>query len=118
MLGATSSGGAGSGVVGRREVVCARLQAVDALLDMQRVVVDSRGDDLGEVVREVVGCVEARVACAIAPPLPVFGTARKEAEAPGTGAPNATESLYYERHYLVALVEPRVVVVALEEGYS
>ena len=77
--------------------MCARLQAVDALLDMQRGVVDSRGDDLGEVVREVVGRVEARVACAIAPPLPVFGTARKEAEAPGAAAPNATQGLYYRK---------------------
>jgi hypothetical protein len=44
-------------------------------------------------------------------------TARKEAEAPGAAAPNATQGLYYEGHYLVALIEPRVVVVALEEGH-
>ena len=59
----------------------ARLEAVDALLDVLRVRVDGRGHDLGEVVREEVGGVEARVAGAVAPSLPIVRTARKEAEA-------------------------------------
>ena len=59
--GAKRLGGA-SGGVGLREVVRARLEAVDALLDVLRVRVDGRDHDLGEVVREVVGGVEARVA--------------------------------------------------------
>ena len=58
--GAKRLGGA-SGGVGLREVVRARLEAVDAPLDVLRVRVDGRGHDLGEVVREVVRGVEARV---------------------------------------------------------
>ena len=54
-----------------------------------------RRHDLGEVVREEVGGMEARVARPIPPALPVFCTTGKEAEAPGTAAPNATERLYY-----------------------
>ena len=109
--------GAGGGLDGLREVVRAHLQAVDALVDVQRVVVDGRGDDAVEVVREVVRGVEARVARSVSSSLPVFGTTRKEAEAPGAGAPYATKRLYNEGHDLVALVEPRVVVVTLEEGH-
>ena len=58
----------------------ARLEAVDALLDVLRVRVDGRGHDLGEVVRQEVGGVEARVAGAVAPSLPIVRTAREEAE--------------------------------------
>ena len=114
--GARRLGGARGGA-GLREVARAGLEAVDALLDVLRVRVDGRGHDLGEVVRQEVGGVEARVAGAVAPSLPIVRTARKEAEAPGAAAPNATQGLYYEGHYLVALIEPRVVVVALEEGH-
>ena len=88
--GAKRLGGA-SGGVGLREVVRARLEAVDALLDVLRVRVDGRGHDLGEVVREEVGGVEARVAGAVAPSLPILRTAREEAQAPGAAAPNATQ---------------------------
>ena len=40
--------GCALGGVGLREVVRARLEAVDALLDVLRVRVDGRGHDLGE----------------------------------------------------------------------
>ena len=81
----------------------ALLEAVDLVLDVLGVRVDGRRDDLGEVVGEEIGRVEARVARPIPPALPVFGTTGKEAEATGTAAPNATERLYYQRHYLVTL---------------
>ena len=53
----------GRGGVGQREVVRALLQADDALLDVLRVRVHGRGHDLGEVVREEIGGVEARIVC-------------------------------------------------------
>ena len=95
----------------------ALLEAVDLVLDVLGVRVDGRRDDLGEVVGEEIGRVEARVARPIPPALPVFGTTGEEAEATGTAAPNATERLYYQRHYLVTLDIARVVVVALVEGH-
>ena len=45
--------------------VGALLEAVDALLDVQRVVVHGGGHDVSEVVRQVVGRVEARVLGAV-----------------------------------------------------
>ena len=66
--------------IGQREVVCALLEADDALLDVLRVRIHGRGHDLGEVVREEVGGVEARIARPIPPALPVFGTTGKEAD--------------------------------------
>ena len=66
----------------------ALLEAVDLVLDVLGVRVDGRRDDLGEVVGEEIGRVEARVARPIPPALPVFGTTGKEAEATGTAAPN------------------------------
>ena len=77
----------GRGGAGQRELVRALLEADDALLDVQRVRVHGRRHDLGEVVREEVGGMEARVARPIPPALPVFCTTGKEAEAPGTAAP-------------------------------
>ena len=86
----------GRGSAGQREPVRALLEADDALLDVLRVRVHGcRRHDLGEVVREEVGGMEARVARSIPPALPVFCATGKEAEAPGTTAPNATERLYY-----------------------
>ena len=114
--GAGRSGSGGVGI-GEREVVCALLEVVDPVLDVLGVRVHGRRDDLGEVVGEEIGRVEARVARPIPPALPVFGTTGKEAEATGTAAPNATERLYYQRHYLVTLHMPRVVVVALVERH-
>ena len=70
--------GGARGGVGLREVVRARLEAVDALLDVLRVRVDGRGHDLGEVVREEVGGVEARVAGAVAPSLPILCTGDRD----------------------------------------
>ena len=78
----------------QRELVRALLEADDALLDVQRVRVHGRRHDLGEVVREEVGGVEARIARPISPALPVFGATGKKAEAPGTAAPNATDYGY------------------------
>ena len=103
--------------VGQREVVGALLEADDAVADVLGVRKDGSRDDPHDVVREVVRGVEARVAGAVAPTLPVFGTTGKEAQAPGAAAPYATERLYNERHYLITLFIPRVVVVALEEGH-
>ena len=51
----------GRGGAGQRELVRALLEADDALLDVQRVRVHGRRHDLGEVVREEVGRMEARV---------------------------------------------------------
>ena len=59
--------------------------------------------------------MEARVARPVAPALPVLGASGEKAEAEGTAAPNATERLYYEGHYLVAFDMARVIVVALVE---
>ena len=60
--------------------------------------------------------MEAAVPGAVAPPLPAGGTAGKEAQAPGAAAAYAAKGLYDQRHYLVALFVPRVVVVAPVEG--
>ena len=98
-----------SGVVILLQLERALLQADDAVADVLGVRVDSRRHDPRHVVREEVGRVEARVARSVPPALPVFCAAGKEAEAPGTAAPNATERLYYEGHYLVTLDVPRVV---------
>ena len=70
----------------KRQQNCVRalLEAVDLVLDVLGVRVDGRRDDLGEVVGEEIGRVEARVARPIPPALPVFGTTGKEAEATGT----------------------------------
>ena len=99
--------------------MCALLEVVDPVLDVLGVRVHGRRDDLRQVVGEEVGGVEARIAHSftIPPALPVFGTTGEEAEATGTAAPNATERLYYQRHYLVTLYIARVVVVALVEGH-
>ena len=78
---------------------------------------DGRRHDPRHVVREEVGGVEARVARPIPPAFPVFGTTGEKAEAPGTAAPNATERLYDQWHYLVTFYMARVVVVALVERH-
>ena len=62
----------------------ALLEAVDLVLDVLGVRVDGRRDDLGEVVGEEIGRVEARVARPIPPALPVFCAPGKKAESPGT----------------------------------
>ena len=110
--GALCRGGAG-GAVSQRELERALLEADDAVGDVFGVREDGRRDDLGHVVRQVVGRVEARVARPIPPALPVFGTTGKKAEAPGTAAPYATERLYYQRHHLVTFDVPRVYPWAL-----
>ena len=89
----------GAGVViGQHELERALLEADDAVDDVLGVRIHGRRDDLGEVVGEEIGGMEARVARPIPPALPVLGTAGKKAEAPGTTAPYATERLYYQRH--------------------
>ena len=106
----------GRGSIGQREVVCALLEADDALLDVLRVRVHGRGHDLGEVVREEVGGVEARIARPVSPALPVFGATGKKAEAPGTAAPNATKRLYNQRHHLVTFRMPYKLWPAIFSG--
>ena len=99
VLGASVLVGAGGGLVGLREVVRAHLQAVDALLDVQRVVVDGRGDDAGEVVRdEAAGSVVVAVGGAIAAALPVRGAAGEEAQVPRAPRGDAAEDFDNERH--------------------
>ena len=98
--GALRRGGVGA-IAGPRELESALLEADDAVADVLGVRVDSRRHDPRHVVREEVGRVEARVARSVPPALPIFCAAGKEAEAPGTAAPNATERLYYEGHYSV-----------------
>ena len=105
----------GSGV-GDRECVREDLEVDDAVLNVPRVRVDGGRDNAGEVVGEVVGGVEAAVLGAVSPALPARCTAGKEAQAPGAAAPDATQGLYNQRHYLVTLLKPRVVVVAPVEG--
>ena len=88
----------------------------DFLDDVRRVREHSRGHDAGEVVGEVVRRVEVAVGGAVAPALPAWGTAGKKAQAPGAAAAYAAKGLYNQRHHLVALFVPRVVVVAPVEG--
>ena len=85
---------------------------------MLGVRVDGRRHDPREVVREEVGGVEARIARAVAPALPILRPPGKEAEATGAAAPYATERLYYEGHYLVAFHMPRVVVCVYRGGFG
>ena len=94
------------------------IEADDAVGNVLGVREDGRRHDPREVVREEVGGVEARIARAVAPALPILRPPGKEAEATGAAAPNATERLYYEGHYLVAFHMPRVVVVALVERHA
>ena len=89
------------GVAGQREVVRALLEADDAVDDVRGVREDGRRHDPLEVVHEEGGGVEARVARAVAPALPVLRPSGEKAEATGAAAPNATERLYYEGHDLV-----------------
>ena len=60
------------GFVGQREVVRALLEADDAVDDVLGVREDGRRHDPRHVVREEVGGVEARVARAVAPALPIL----------------------------------------------
>ena len=88
--GALSRGGAVGALV-LLQLERALLQADDAVDDVLGVRIHGRRDDLGEVVGEEIGRMEARVARPIPPALPVLGTTGKKAEAPGTAAPNASE---------------------------
>ena len=94
--GALRRGGVGA-IAGPRELESALLEADDAVADVLGVRVHGRRHDPRHVVRQVVGRVEARVARSIPPALPVLCAPGKEAEAPGTAAPNATERLDYQR---------------------
>ena len=104
-------------VAGQREVVRALLEADDAVDDVRGVREDGRRHDPLEVVHEEGGGVEARVARAVAPALPVLRPSGEKAEAAGTAAPNATERLYYQRHYLLTFYMARIVVIALVERH-
>ena len=67
-------------VAGQREVVRALLEADDAVGNVLGVRVDGRRHDPREVVREEGGGVEARIARAVAPALPILRPPGKKAE--------------------------------------
>ena len=97
---AAALGALSRGVAGQREVVRALLEADDAVDDVRGVREDGRRHDPLEVVHEEGGGVEARVARAVAPALPVLRPSGEKAEATGAAAPNATERLYYRGTWL------------------